>query len=658
MNFSVWIDGRYYVLSEPVSRSHRDVDATWELSALVRKLRGNDLLPVRQFLYVCGCDVYLLSNDNVRDELARRLADGRASLVTTIEPRARVLQRLTRPGPAPRPPVPGFGPAAMLPAKKKFRLVELVEIVDRGRGTVGTVFGGGGTSSRLPELARRTAIDDAYPQFINLKRDYEGRAKRHAECDRTIYLRARLEWADGSEEPRISKNVKWTIEVVKGPSRTRPLEGRDRAGFAYAPGSPDYKTEDIRKAQWRSGDGWVCDVPIQLSRYAGDRVRIIAELDTADPDADPSASRLSAGPYVVWRKFWYQVTRFYASPIPPPRLAEEAYAQVGAAMLWADDVEWGRDHDVPPPPIKTFYPEWLIRIGSVSDETIVVISDANRRWFADKLLKISAKPVIANLIVGDAVARKSGQSLLKQTRMSRRSQSMTIPIPDPDAMVIAPPPDGHLVRYGWWFIAPWMSERWDWEITHGQQIPAMPRKPPKLAGPITDSDVAIPRSLAGQGRAEGNRITVTLPEDCPDPAVYDIRVNIVVSVYSANLDGFSNKGDSAIVITYNDEYENTVTHELGHVFDLPPGPPNLTVSASLPPHEHVYGRGVQGHEHHGGTGRHCSYDAGKKKPTPQHRDGEFFGGTCVMFHAANNNDSYCPECVPQVRLKSLPGKLT
>lgn len=102
-----------------------------------------------------------------------------------------------------------------------------------------------------------------------------------------------------------------------------------------------------------------------------------------------------------------------------------------------------------------------------------------------------------------------------------------------------------------------------------------------------------------------------------------------------------------IVINSNaNEFNNTITHEIGHLFDQVRTANNY---AGLPNHPHQYIK-------RGGQGSHCHKSA-TLDPTEVDEDGAkaYVGGTCTMFHVAIGNTTFCHNCGADLRVRDLSG---
>ena len=201
--------------------------------------------------------------------------------------------------------------------KKKVTLVDLVEVVTRS--AEGVVGGAAYSSSKLKTIVTRSDQNGgAYKQFINLKKDLEGAAKRHPEYENYIEFRARVV-CEGV--PLSGHPVKFSYEMTDGPQRPAKLAGHGFSGGKTIKAQTD-------------GEGWTSVVRFTLSSYAGDQFKISAE---ADEDA---GNIMRTAPYEVWRKFWYQVSRAKDHAIAEPSFSIRAFRKVSADMLATPEVEF------------------------------------------------------------------------------------------------------------------------------------------------------------------------------------------------------------------------------------------------------------------------------------------------------------------------------
>lgn len=516
--------------------------------------------------------------------------------------------------------------------EQQFKLVELVEVVQRAK--FGAVAGATAASKHAdcPKVAERTYQDgDAFKQFINLDKDIDGHAQRHPEHERYIELRARIEWTSGDKSRSLAgKKVHWayTLTPHSGAQRPAALDGEQNAGFGRANGTQtEIATTD--KA------GWTPIMKFYLSQYAGDRFSISAQAD-AQESGKPSGDTLSAGPYVVWRKFWYQMTHAEGKVIAAPADSVSAYTQVAADMLAADAVVYKKD-DVADAK-RTFYPQWMVsQLGGNDATDAVVIGGHNRDGFYGKFNAEKNHPVKGHLVICDSQWDPAGVSKRESFTMNARSQEVKFVLEKlPNAGILKPALQGNLVAYGKWKVDDPVGL--DPAVYAGDKI--------KRSGDITDADIKIEA-----GRSGLKHVTVVLPADCPDPKKYPVIVELELN-YGTFWGGESNVHQMLIVYRpgKDKEFNQTVSHEFGHGFGQTPRPTAAT-RLHLPRHPKQYSN------EHGGKGPHCSTGATLGGPIPKVApSGLYSGGTCIMFHQLNPagcTQHFCADCDPFLRLEKM-----
>lgn len=549
--------------------------------------------------------------------------------------RRRVLDFVTTPKKEAPPP-----PAPVETAKpQKYKLIELVEVVDRG--TLGTVGGAAKGSALLPKHLDRTEKEgSAFKQFINLGKDVDGAAQRHPEHDRYIDLKARIEWTEGDKTLSLAgKNVKWKVTVTPHGSTGRP------ASFAVASEQPGIGGTNNTLESTTSTDakGWA-SIRFHLSQYAGDEFTIEAALDTSDSNAVGGAA-LKAGPYVTWRKFWYQLTHRDGATVPAPARAVTAFEKVGAALVAADVVKFSKT-STPTPPDRTFYPEGMTTTGSSSTTEIALIGSENKAWFFTNLFKASAgQPVKGHLVVCDGQWDHKGESTLQRFEMKAKTQEVTIDLGGSwNAGILKPALKGNVLTSGTWEVdAAVIASYVGWTPAS----PLVEPPPSKNSGTLSDADVSIPLPRTGK-----NVITITLPADAPDPTKYKMWINVKVA-WGKHYSGESAGPKMLIKINPSDlnDYNDTISHEFGHGFKQTPKKPDKRNSTSLTAHAKQYDET----DGHGGSGPHCSTDVTTGAVSTDAPNGVYQNGTCTMYHASASTvtGKFCSTCEPHIRLQPL-----
>ncbi|HUT32405.1 MAG TPA: hypothetical protein VNE39_02905 [Planctomycetota bacterium] len=163
------------------------------------------------------------------------------------------------------------------PLAQRVRLVEIVEVVTQG-----------GRETTRPVAARE--------QFINLDAQVNP-TESHPDYGREIRLKARVMWAAGdlTRRPIATKNIYWYATAAAG--NRAGLTGNELPAIGGS-------SSPLRASSPTATDaeGWTSVVTLRLSTYGGDEF-------TAHATEDSNyTGGLPAGPYTVWRRFWFQVT--------------------------------------------------------------------------------------------------------------------------------------------------------------------------------------------------------------------------------------------------------------------------------------------------------------------------------------------------------------
>jgi len=530
---------------------------------------------------------------------------------------------------------------ATCPKKDMIKLVELVEVVERKVGASdkmgeGSVTGPGKESSDKEKhkfKVDRTAKDGGdWKQHINIGKGIEGTDKRNPAHEQYVEVRARVEWAGGDKTRSLSgKKVYFACKCDKGgDSRPANLQDGEDFGFGAAGGAEkDYQATTDEK-------GWTNVVKFYVSKYGGDKFTITAKADEKDVGKG-TGTELKIEKYIVWRKFWYQLSRAtgYAAPLPANAVA--AYAKVKAEMVHAETRDFTRADLSDDLKDRTFMKEWMVKQGGADRDVAVIgvhnVDDLRTHVFREE----AHRPIKAHLVATeyqcDAIA--GDESDLEDYEMTTNPKSFTVP--SGRNLVCKPPlrPGQNLVSSG----------------EYGRRNPAGVFN---RLGAIADANVTIERT-----RANVKEIKVTLPAGAPAPTVAN-PIILRLKVWTAgNYLGVSHNGN--VVCVYRPtaaagtqgsegDYNNTVIHETGHSFNQTPTPGNEPQSLNAHPEQYIA---------HGGSGSHCS-DAATTKPANDQRNvdtdvPEVVGGTCVMFHSFNAAciNEYCDTCKPYLRLQDM-----
>jgi len=507
-------------------------------------------------------------------------------------------------------------PAQPCSEKKKIKLVELVEVIERD--SEGVVEQPGSASAKKPTLVTRADKDGAdFKQFINIKQDCEGKPKRHPENGRFVLLRARVEWADGGCKDSLAGcKVQFKLKVEeKAKGRPATLEKADQEGLASA-GGKDVLTATTDR------EGWTSAQKLYLSAYAGDKFSASAKADE-NGDGSFEGTELTIGKWVVWRRFWYQKTHHKDFAVPDPAESVTAYEKVCAEMVKANSKTFTKADA----PDRTFYPDWMVNPGAGSDADAAVIGGHNRDEFYKMFEEEKDKPVKGHLILCAYQWDPAGDSGLQTFEIDKSpSDELTIDLGSWNAGIVTPPLSGSLVKTG-----TWRSKAPAGDADHGKN------------GNLSDADIQVIK-----GRGGLNVVKVKLPASAPDPTKHKVEVKLKLA-YGKYYAGESNKHQMLIRYDGTDKkLTQVVSHEFGHGFGQTPRPGKQPKPLENHPKQYD--------DANGGVGSHCNTDATKKMGEAKYPTGLYQGGTCIMFHQVNPagcKQVFCDDCDPYLRLQDF-----
>jgi len=540
--------------------------------------------------------------------------------------------------PLPPPQPPKKGPKPPEPDNDVFELVELVEVVTQdAEKWVKGVANDNTDTATIPKSLTRADKDKGSQnakQYINLGQDLEGQAKRHPEYGREILLKARVKKKSGKKDALTGAKVEFKLKRFDGPTRKRPanawktadLTGTQKEGFGGAGGNAKITVDTDSK-------GWTDAVSLTVSMYAGDQFEISAQL-TGDTPGAPGAALKTASKYVVFHKFWYQLTHAKGFKVPDASNAVKAYEEVSAEMIKANKKEFVKT-DLPADlQARTFMPEYMLAKGGASTD-VATIGGHNKLEFAKMMTQETAQPLKAHIIVCEYQCDPAGPSARELHTMTARTQTFTIGQGNGGRIVSKPPlkAGAKLVIEGWF-----VTDTSTWT---------------KL-GDITDDHISIDAA-----RGTTLDVKITLPDTAPDPTPAH-PVHVILQVHTAASFLGESFGKGQILCVYRPkaakgaqgselDYNDTVAHELGHMWNQTPE----SVPDSLNAHPLQYVA-------HGGQGSHCRNKAvvpagavnwqDDTEETPEPSD-----GTCIMFHSYSSKCAhvFCDTCKPYLRLQDM-----
>jgi hypothetical protein len=378
-----------------------------------------------------------------------------------------------------------------------------------------------------------------------------------------------------------------------------------------------------------------------LSRFGGDRFKVGAYLDE-----DPHLARYLDGhatlsgkkpalseEFQVWRRVWVQITRDKNSALVSRSSSKTAFARTFIEYKEAPE----HTFDTATLGLAT-NPRWQFEPGGANTH-IVCVGNHNKATFHGMFVpatdEISPK---AHLVMVDAQwdpEQSQGFSFQTTTRVTRMNSPNSL-VNNLPLGVFNPPLDAATIVD---------TGRWEWNDganTH--------------EGLLTDAEVTIE-----QARMDTSEFKVTLPGVCPatcpcgtpgtavSPSVAkQATVELLLNTANgpwAGESGSPGHPQCLIVIDSNaNQFNNTISHEIGHLHEAV----RTAVGwHGLPDHPNQY-------VDRGGLGSHCKESA-VEDATVQDQNGNnvYASGTCVMFHMAVGNVTFCDDCGADLRLRDL-----
>jgi hypothetical protein len=533
-------------------------------------------------------------------------------------------------------------PSAHCP-QVEFVLVELVEVVtqDKEKWVKGAAMDNTDAVLIAESVERKDKDGSNFKQYINLKKDLEGQPKRHPEYGREIALRARIKQKDGKTDKLNRAKVKFSFKRTDGPERSNPaapdpgvwngadLTGNQKEGFGSANGRGTWtKPSDAT--------GWTKPVSFFLSMYGGDQFEISAQLTEDTPGSKGAAPVKTKAKYIVWRKFWYQMTYATGYNPPQPTKAEQAYTEVSSEMVKAN-VEVFTKADLPADlQDRTFLKEYMLKQGG-SNSDVAAIGAHNKLEFAKMQTTEPDRPLKAHLIVCEYQCDPKGPCQLDIHELTANGQAITLAQGSGGSIISWPALKAgtKLVVVGEWATVktPWTKR-----------------------GNITDANIEI-----DSARTDTLTVKVNLPTGAPTPTPTNkVYVRLQVETAEDYLGESFGKGQilcvyrpSAAAGTQGSEvdYNDTVAHELGHMWNQTPVPTKQPNSMKKHPLQYVG---------HGGQGSHCRHGAtvaagavnwqDENEETPSPVDGD-----CIIYHSFSTacSHKFCKTCKPYLQLQDM-----
>ncbi len=528
-----------------------------------------------------------------------------------------------------------------------YEIVELVEVVTQGseKWVKGAAMNCSDSGVFPASVERKDKDGSNFKQFINLDHDLEGTDKRHPEYGRVITFKAKIRQKNDATDKLAGISVDFGYKRTDGPDRTNPggtdpdiwsgtdLTGDQKDGFSSAGGSDKITVKT-------DGKGWTSEVSLYLSKFGGDQYEVACNLAKGTPGAETSQPKKTQAKYVVWRRFWYQLTHADGYNAPQPTNAESAFAETFAEMQLANTLKFKKDDFPDDLKGRTFYKEYMLKQGGADKDVANVGDDSNISEFRTnaklKMTTDAKTPVKENLIVCEYQCDPKPLTQNKIYKLTSAGQTVTLGRGSGGPIVCKPPikAGAKLVAVGEWSKkrSPWAKE-----------------------GDITDANIEIDKS-----RASTLAVKINLPSGAPTPTSSDpIYVKLRVET-AKNFLGWATS--SGIVAVYRpaaasgksgseEDFNDTAAHEFGHKWNQSPKPGKQPDSLKDHPLQYVA---------HGGSGSHCRHgasvasgpvnwqDVNENTPSPQ-------DGDCIMYHRYSSKCShkFCKTCKPYLQLQDM-----
>ena len=539
-----------------------------------------------------------------------------------------------------------------IPKDAKYDILELVEVIDQGEEK--WVKGVGMDTSDIAEKIVRSDKDGSdFKQYINIKQDCEGKDKRHPEYGRVILFKAKIKQTSGPKKLN-GIPVKFSFNKTDGPNKTdanvwqdKNLTADQKEGFRRANGS-------VTAVMKTNDQGWTTSaIPFYVSAYGGDKFEICAELHPSVPGAGKKIK--TNHNYVVWKKFWYQLTYAEGFAAKVPVKAEAAYKEVFTEMVKSGEKQFKKANLPDDLQDRTFYKEFMLKQGG-GNGIVATVGSNNKTEFAKKPIfdkdEYKEHPIKANVIACNYQCDAMGATPVKKITLTANGQKVIMP--GGVGSIICKPAlarNKKLVFFG------------EWSKT---------KTPWKKQGKINDDAIII-----DSGRSDTLGIKIDLSKGAtgspPVPtATHPVYVRLRVQSAEDYLGESFDPGQVLCVYRPGTadpkqgseaDFNDTVAHELGHMWNqTPPVVQTSTVPASLKAHPLRY-------EGHGGQGPHCRdgviqywrstglsntpgpvnwSNRNQKLPEP-------LKGTCIMFgtYSSKCSHKFCSTCKPYLQLQDM-----
>ncbi|VUD62254.1 hypothetical protein TDB9533_03004 [Thalassocella blandensis] len=175
-------------------------------------------------------------------------------------------------------------------------------------------------------------------------------------------------------------------------------------------------------------------------------------------------------------------------------------------------------------------------------------------------------------------------------------------------------------------------------------------------GRLDDTNISIEKS-----RGHYSEVKIELPATCPAScpcgspgtlivptaarkAIVRVKLKAATGPWAGESGGVGNPQCLIVVDSNLNRFNNTIAHEIGHLFK---SVRKDTGWKGIPDHPDQYIR-------RGGQGSHCKENATEHASrVDQNGDKIYVGGTCVMYHVAVGNNTFCDNCSADLRVRDI-----
>lgn len=361
-------------------------------------------------------------------------------------------------------------------------------------------------------------------------------------------------------------------------------------------------------------------VELTLSRFGGDKFHPAAYVEQ-DPHLakyvhgqtkkrKPTLAR--AGEVTVWRKFWYQISRPQGLAHPAPAASVAAYERVFTETVLDGEKEFTAAA-VPP---RTFYPEYMLNIGSSSTALVANIGSYNKLAVSALLDVKPDQPVKRHLMVCryQCDPGKIGTGRSEPIESDMGGQWIDVMVGSNFVVEPAMLGGSMIIDLHW------------------------KRKSDAVQHPIPSADARIPNPRTAPGH-----IQVKFPLGIlPAPTDQD-PVSIVAQCHAAESYLGESFGVKHTLAVYDPQEEadffDTITHEFGHSFNQTPRGGRQPMGVPVHPKQADKGQG-----------NHCQVNTGTALLSGETKY------TCVMYDSGPMKwglHRFCAKCHPYLLVENF-----